>query len=373
MSARDPRILMTVDAVGGVWQYGTDLARGLATLGIETILALLGPSPSAAALEAARRIPGTRFIRTGLPLEWLAENPEQVTAAGDRIAELAAREGADLVHLNTPALAAHSRFPMPVIAVAHSCVTSWWAAVKGGRPDLAFRWRGELTGRGLRAARLVVAPSLAFARMTQDAHHLLVTPTVVHNGRSLRKIRQAATHDLAFTAGRLWDEGKNVATLDRAAARLAVPLHAAGPLTGPNGTAITLHHAHPLGMLEEPELARWLAARPVFASAALYEPFGLAVLEAAMARCSLVLSDIPTFRELWEGAALFVDPSDDRGFARAITKLIGDGMRRAQMGAQARERASALSVEAMAEKMAAIYRSLCQPCLLAAPGRQVAA
>jgi hypothetical protein len=38
------------------------------------------------------------------------------------------------------------------------------------------------------------------------------------------------------------------------------------------------------------------------------EPFGLAVLEAAQAGCPLVLSDLPGFRELWDGAALFRRP-----------------------------------------------------------------
>ena len=51
-----------------------------------------------------------------------------------------------------------------------------------------------------------------------------------------------------------------------------------------------------------------MARTAVFVSPALYEPFGLAVLEAAQAGCALVLSDIPTFRELWDGVALFVAP-----------------------------------------------------------------
>ncbi len=53
-------------------------------------------------------------------------------------------------------------------------------------------------------------------------------------------------------------------------------------------------------------MATAYAAATVFASMARYEPFGLAVLEAAQAGMRLVLSDIPTFRELWDGAAIFV-------------------------------------------------------------------
>ena len=41
------RVLLTADAVGGVWSYALDLACGLGVHGVETILALTGPAPSA--------------------------------------------------------------------------------------------------------------------------------------------------------------------------------------------------------------------------------------------------------------------------------------------------------------------------------------
>src|SRR5207253_1364845 len=102
--------------------------------------------------------------------------------------------------------------------------------------------------------------------------------------------------DFVFTASRLWDEGKNVTTLDAAAARLKVPFEAAGAQRGPNGAAVQLDHIRPLGELSAARLGALYGARPIFASAALYEPFGLSVLEAAHAGCALVVSDIPTHR-----------------------------------------------------------------------------
>jgi glycosyltransferase involved in cell wall biosynthesis len=352
------RILLTADAVGGVWQYSTELLRGLSGLGVEIVLASLGPSPSKAQLAQASAISGVTVVDTGLPLDWMAETPMDVRAAGEAVAKLAAAHRVDLVQLNSPALAADTRFPVPVVAVAHSCIASWWSAVKGGEPDGEYRWRSDLAGRGYRAADLVVAPTLAFARATQAAHGLRATPEAVHNGRTPLKLPRVAPHDFAFTAGRLWDEGKNIATLDRAADRLAVPLYVAGPERGPNGASVALSHASPLGSLDETELARWLAARPVFVSAALYEPFGLAVLEAAAAGCPLVLSDIPTFRELWDGAATFVDPKDDRAFAGAMTAIVGDDALRAAMGAAARERARRYTPDATAARMSALYAGL---------------
>src|SRR5207249_150902 len=98
--------------------------------------------------------------------------------------------------------------------------------------------------------------------------------------------------------------------------------------------------------------------RPVFVSTALYEPFGLAVLEAAQAGCALVLSDIPTFRELWDGAALFADRCDDAGFAAACQRLLADPALRQRLAGSSRERAQRYTPRATAEAMLRHYRRL---------------
>jgi glycosyltransferase involved in cell wall biosynthesis len=272
------RILLTADTVGGVWQYTTDLARGLQAQGVEVLTALLGPPPSASQRAAAHDL---TLIETGLPLDWLAERPEEVRAAGQALAVLARARQVDLVQLNAPALAAGAAFDMPVVAVSHSCLLTWWQAVMEGPVPDDFGWRVALHAQGLQAADLVVTPTSAFAVTTQRAYSLPTAPHVVHNGRAPLSLPDVAPHDSAFTAGRLWDKGKNLATIDRAAAALPIPFYAAGPESGPNGDQVVLNHARPLGVLDEDELGRWLAARPVFVSVAFYEPFGLAVLEAA--------------------------------------------------------------------------------------------
>ena len=355
---RQLKILATADAVGGAWQYSIDLARGLAGLRIETVLAVMGPSPTAEQILSAKKVPGLRLVDTGLDLDWLARDAESLKEAAESIAQLASDARADLVQLNTPALAGLADFPVPVVAVQHSCVATWWEAVHGTALPEDFGWRTELVAEGLAAAQAVVTPTAAFSEATRRHYGLRALPQAVHNGRTPLKLPEAAPHDFVFTAGRLWDEGKNVATLDRAAARISVPAHAAGPIQGPNGVAVMFDNLHCVGNLGEEELARWLAAKPVFVSAALYEPFGLAVLEAAAAGCPLILSDIPTFRELWDGVALFVDPRDERAFTAAINRLVGDEFQRVSMGRAAQERAARYTPEAMASQMAAIYRGL---------------
>jgi glycosyltransferase involved in cell wall biosynthesis len=177
----------------------------------------------------------------------------------------------------------------------------------------------------------------------------------VHNGRTPANARNLPQGDFVFTAGRLWDEGKNVGTLEHAAAGIDGAFQAAGATVGPNGAAVSVQHLQATGQLDEPRLQGLLAARPIFASAARYEPFGLSVLEAAQAGCALVLSDIPTHRELWDGVAVFVDERNDQGFAEAFSSLLSNRQERNRLGASARERARRYTPQRMAREMADIY------------------
>jgi glycosyltransferase involved in cell wall biosynthesis len=359
MSVARRRILMTVDAVGGVWQYAGELAAALAPLGYETTLALLGPAPTGKQQEDVARVAGVRLIATGLALDWLAPSSEVVATTARAIAKIADTEHADLVQLNQPALAGAADFGFPLVVVAHSCVATWWEATAGAEAaPQQFGWQTALFDVGLQRADAIVCPSLSFAQAVRRRYQLTEPPEVVYNGRSLPVIAGGGLADFAFTAGRLWDRGKNVATLDRAAARLTVPIKAAGPVMGPQGERILLTNLQALGSMDTAALVSCLSTRPVFVSAARYEPFGLAVLEAALAGCALVLSDIPSFRELWGEAAIFVAPDDADGFADAIDELMLDASERLRCGALARRQAQRFTPERMAAGMAAIYDRL---------------
>lgn len=351
------RVLMTVDAVGGVWQYASELVRGLAAEQIETVLAVLGPAPTPEQITA---IGGTRILSTGLPLEWTAMETGAVQNAGRQIARMANDLRVDLVHLNSPALAASAPFLCPVLSVCHSCLATWWAAVRGGPLPEDFVWRAALTGQGLSNSDAVIVPTAAFGSALTSAYDLSPFPEVVWNGRTPPDVerRAGAASPFAFTAGRLWDEGKNAETLDRVAARLGLPFFAAGSVGGPNGSRIAPQSLRLLGPLSDRAIAEQLAQRPVFVSLARYEPFGLAVLEAAQAGCPLVLSDIPTFRELWDGAALFVDAEDDGAAAHAIEMIVGDADARRAFGQAAADRAARYTPAAMTDGVLEIYRRL---------------
>ena len=264
--------------------------------------------------------------------------------------------GADVIQLNSPTLAAQTRFSVPVIAVAHGCVATWWQAARGSAPDAGYAWHTELMRRGLTAAAVAIAPSAAFAATLQRTYALAAPPLVVHNGRApLPLPADVLPRDGVFTAGRLWDEVKSTALLDQVAAIIDVPFRAAGPAQGPGGEQVAMAHLQQLGTLDEAALAAELASGPIFVSAATFEPFGLSVLEAAAAGCPLVLSGIDTFRELWTGAALFVPEQTPEAYAAAIGRLRADPALRAHLGEAARLRAARYTPAAMADAMAAIY------------------
>ncbi len=349
-------VLMTADAVGGVLSYAVDLATGLASRGVRTTLAVLGPSLSEAQRRDLAGMTGVQLVETGLPLDWLAADADEVLVAASELASLAGQVDAELVHLNAPSLAC-AAYGRPVVSVLHSCVASWWAKLRGGALPQAFRWQARLTAWGLARSDAVLCPSAAFADTAERIYGL--RPVAIHNGRAAPAISGCGVPaPFVFTAGRLWDEGKDVATLDSAARRIALPVLAAGPTEGPNGARIAPQAVGCLGTVDAARMRSLLSKRPIFVSTALYEPFGLAVLEAAQAGCALVLSDIPTFRELWGGAAVFVPERDAGALAAVLAGLGKDEARRSALGSAARARAARYGIEAMAGATLAVYSAL---------------
>lgn len=356
----DIRLLMTADAAGGIWTYALGMKQALSARGVSTILAILGDRPSELALRAARAIGGVEIELADLPLDWTATSASEMAHAGEEIARLARRVGADLVQLNAPAFAASASFPVPMIGALHSCVATWWEAVRGNVPlPQDLEWRAKLTRAGLTRVDVAIAPSQALARQAQRLYALARAPIVIHNGRSAPDEAGPRRRDIpVVTAGRLWDEGKNIAALDSAAEHLPFKICAAGPLQGPNGAALRLHNLDWRGVLDPLALRNVMARAAVFVSPALYEPFGLAVLEAAQAGCALVLSDIPTFRELWDGAALFVGPSHAHAIADALRQVTADAALRTRLAAAAEHRASQYTIDRSADALATLMRSL---------------
>ena len=366
------RVLMTTDTVGGIWSYALDLATGLAEVGARTVLATMGPAPSGAQRADAAAVPGLILEVSSFRLEWMPDAEAGVRRAGDWLLQLERVHAPDLVHLNGYAHAALS-WRAPRIVVAHSCVRSWWRAVRGRQPPQPWDAYACTVASGLAAADLVIAPTAAHLREIEAIYGRRPGARVIHNGVDANLYRCEPKRDLIFSAGRVWDEAKNVRALDAVAPRLAWPVILAGDWRPPEGGGEPPSQLLCLNVLERAQVRDWLASASIYASPARYEPFGLSALEAALSGCALVLGDIPTLRELWSDAALFVPPDDHDALRAALADLIERPALRDCYARAARARGLGYSLARMTEAYLDAYALLGRPVGAGQAGGQVAA
>lgn len=351
------QLLMTADTVGGVWTYALELARALHPHGIRTALATMGALPSREQEDEASRVPDLQLIPGGFRLEWMDDPWDDVRAAGEWLLWLEECVRPDLIHLNGY-VHGDLEWNAPALVVGHSCVLSWWQAVRGEpAPPHWDRYRREVA-RGLAAAAVVTAPSHAMLEALRAHYGPFRAAGAVPNGRRPHPFQAAEKEDYILAAGRLWDEAKNIQALETAAAGLDWPVYVAGDRRHPNGQIATHWNVRALGRLSPAELADTMGRASIYALPARYEPFGLSALEAGLAGCALVLGDLPSLREIWGDAALFVPPDDPEALRDALRWLIEAPEARRSLGAAARERAAAYTPERMARGYLSLYHRL---------------
>jgi glycosyltransferase involved in cell wall biosynthesis len=323
---------------------------------------------------------------------------EEVARAGNWLLGLEADLRPDLIHLNGYA---HGDLPWraPTLMAGHSCVLSWWQAVHGeDAPPGWDRYRVEVR-RGLRAANRVAAPTQALLDALKTHYGPFAASQVIPNGRDGSAFAPGAKQPFIFSAGRFWDEAKNISALAEAAIGLPWPVVVAGETVPPapnskgagrigaafappsshrgakgEGAAssaptgrsplippeLGAGEPHFLGPLPPLEIARRLSQAAIYALPARYEPFGLSALEAGLSGCALVLGDIPSLREVWGDAALFVPPDDPTALRDALCRFIGDAALREEMAHRAQSRAKVYTPERMAQGYWCAYQALLQ-------------
>lgn len=349
------RVLMTADGVGGVWTFALDLAHGLAALDVAVDLAVMGPALSDDQRADAARA-GVTPIEGPYRLEWMERPWADVDRASRWLLDLESALRPDVVHLNG---FCHGVLPWraPAVVSGHSCVRSWWRAVHGldapaGSDEYTRRVRA-----GLRSAALVTAPTTAMMAELEREYGPLRNVRVIPNGRDFIPAR-LPREPLVFAAGRVWDEAKNIDTLCAAAAEITWPVYVAGDHRHANGHRALSGYVQYLGRLPAMQVRQWYARASIYALPARYEPFGLSVLEAARSGCALVLGDIRSLRENWNGAALFVPPDNRRAIATAIQSLIDDAPLRRELASRAERRAAQFTAGAMTDGYLNAYEAV---------------
>lgn len=239
--------------------------------------------------------------------------------------------GAALLHSSVAAVPLQA--PCPTIATAHDL--PWWHPELGERQS---RWRRFATRRALRAADLVLVPSAATAR---DVRRELQSPgariLVVPHATALGPVPDEASLEArtgAFLV--LGDERprKNRARLVAAWERAAVvrpqlpPLQFVGP---------------PNAYVDEAEKATLLRTCRALVHVALFEGFGLPVLEGLANGAPVLCSDLPPHREIAGEHALFVDPLGADAIAAGLVRIDRDQALRRELALGGHARAAAFA------------------------------
>ncbi len=365
-------ILLTTDTVGGVWTFTEELSAGLVRLGHQVTLVTLGHPLDEGqrnwlASMQSMQSPLFRCIETTFRLEWMEDATEDLERSAELLRSLVRKLEPDVLHSNQFAYGNLSDV-VPVLLTGHSDMLSWWEAVHGERlPDTGrMRSYTSMVRAGLEAATRLAAPTAWMARELREQYAVDRPVEVLPNGRSPELFRPDLPKRLqALTVGRAWDKGKNVSLLE--SLDVPMPLLVAGPaqLGGPRDTtpddlgAEMRGHAQYLGKLHAAELQELYSGTAIYVATSIYEPFGLAPLEAALSGCALVLSDLPSLREIWDNAAVFYPPRDAPALQDLLGELAGQPERTEELGARALARArTRFTARRMVEQHARVYAAM---------------
>jgi glycogen synthase len=319
-------------------------------------MAIMGPPMTRSQRTEVRRHHNITVVEGRYRLEWMNDPWGDVDRAGDWLLGLASHYRPDLVHLNGYSHAALD-WNLPVIITAHSCVCSWWRAVNGEEAPPAYGEYRRRVRLGLNAANLVVAPTQAMLDELRAIYGFFGVSAVIPNTRQSKNFFAATKEKTIFSAGRIWDEAKNIAALDAIALGVEWPIEVAGDCQHPDGISVGLTNVRCLGRLGPKRLAGRLSKSAIFALPARYEPFGLSILEAGLSGCALVLGDIPSLREIWVNTAVFVDPEDVTALAKTLNELIHDHWHRASLSQRAQARAKEIASQNIGGRYFAGYTS----------------
>ena len=357
------RVLLTTDTVGGVWTFTRELTEALLQQDNSVALASFGRVPSAeqigwASTLRARHPESFSFIASDIPLEWMAENERTVSEGDAVLSQIIDQFAPDLLHSNQFCFGALPS-SLPRLVTAHSDVLSWAEACRPQGLDTSpwLERYCHIVQQGLNSATTVTAPTRAMLDALARNFNLPPAQHVIANGRSLPLPQgpPSPRRLQAVTAGRLWDEAKNIALLARVHSAMLIVV--AGEQSFPEAqTAVTAASLHFTGALAEPQLLRLFQSSAVYIAPSLYEPFGLAPLEAALCGCAILANDLSSLREVWGNAATFFSNAREM---EAQLQLLAENPHRLVVAQQkAHARALTLSRDAMATRYLELYRDL---------------
>lgn len=350
---------MTADTLGGVWNYCLELCKALEKYPVEIHLISFGKHVSPTQFKAVKKLNNLKIYSSDLKLEWM-KNPD-IKAIKKRIYELCKKIKPDLIHFNN--YVENEIFEeIPKLTVFHSCVQTWWKAVKKEKAPPQWNKYYQLVEKALNQSDKIVFPSFAMLEEAKNTYDFKENTIVISNAREISLPKKIKKEKIILCTGRIWDEAKNLKILGAIAKQLSWPVYIAGDHINPNGEEkIVLENVFFLGKLNAEEIIKWFCKAEIYVNPGFYEPFGLAVLEAAQANCALLLSQIKSLQEIWGEAALYFNPEDKNQLKNQLLSLIENSEKRKSYALKAKNRATLYNNKIFGKKYFELYENLLNP------------
>jgi glycosyltransferase involved in cell wall biosynthesis len=320
-------------------------------------LVSFGRKPSAAQqaeCDQLRACWGKSFVYVGCdaPLEWMRENNRAFREGSTMLARVSRKFEARLLHANQFCFGA-AQLKIPTVVTAHSDVLSWARCCRGaGLEDSEWLSRYcTLVQRGLNAADVVTAPTAWLMRCLGGGFRLPPEQIVIPNGRSVTVQATEERRLQAVTAGRVWDEAKDVALLGTV--RSPMPLVVVGEMECDGARAGVLDGVEMRGALGEQAILQLFTESAIYVCTSRYEPFGLAPLEAALCGCAVVAREITSLREVWANAVLYFRDAEE--LSAVLRRLHEDPEFLWKYQQRAGDRARMFSRERMVKSYRTVY------------------
>jgi glycosyltransferase involved in cell wall biosynthesis len=245
----------------------------------------------------------------------------------------------------------------PKLITAHSDVLTWADACRPRGLERS-RWLQQyqsLVTQGLQSCDAIAFPTRWMALELARHYSALPPSYVIRNGRTFDPPVSRLRAVQAVTVGGLWDEAKNIEMLREV--NSPVPIYVAGERQlGNSVTPRQVGRSILLGALPESSLLTLEARSSIYIETSIYEPFGMAPLEAALCGCAVVANDIPSVREVWGDDALYFD--GPRALSTLLLQLSRGERQLAEARGRSLARAKELTAQGMTEGYEALYKAL---------------
>jgi glycogen(starch) synthase len=351
------RLLITTDTIGGVWTFSIELARELLDRGCAIALVSFGRKPSATQQRtcdalAARFPERFLYVPSDIPLEWMEANGSAFEKAAPLLTHIAKEFEVDLLHSNQLCFGALN-LQIPRVVTVHSDVLSWAQSCGRTLDDSPWLQRYlSLVRSGLLGATVVVTPTRWMMRTLAKLYPLAQAGIVIPNGRSIPASDEPTRTLQAITAGRLWDPAKGLSLLKDV--HSPIPILVAGETEHESSAAPpVLGPFKLLGDMAENQLLKLFRQSAIYLCTSIYEPFGLAPLEAALCGCAVLARDIPSLHEVWQDSALYFE--DAASLSILLNRLSDSPETLHEMQVRSLRRAQHFNRDRMAEQYLTLF------------------